>query len=365
MRVARSGRVDRAHRRGGNVDRRFRQPCAEKETARRAVTDREQRLRGEAWSDECGDSEEIVRPGQQGALAPIEGEKVGASERRPEDGVGDVRDERAWINGEESLAAPRRRPARDVRPQRRIAEIVPGYEHRVRGFERNVFKFAFAEFGFDAWAGDESTLSVRLDKDQAKAAVAFRARRQQRRDIFLRQIGANAIAERPDTVAAGEGAFQPVARRGGEHVEAAPGADRGGRANDVAAALGHTRRLDANVGEDAADAQHPREAMRLHARRSSICGFSCRRSASKSSANSSRGKSGLASCNASTTPRGKLSAPWQAPAIAPAIAAIVSQSPPRLAASRQISQGSSGAIAQIAIAAGTASCVARPVPTRR
>ena len=57
-------------------------------------------------------------------------------------------------------------------------------------------------------------------------------------------------------------------------------------------------------------------------------------------------------------------APWQAPAIAPAMAAIVSQSPPSEAASRQARQGSSGTAASTANAAGTDSWVARLVPTK-
>ena len=60
---------------------------------------------------------------------------------------------------------------------------------------------------------------------------------------------------------------------------------------------------------------------------------------------------------------GKAVTPWQAPPIAPVIAAIVSQSPPADAAIRQASQGSSGAAASMANAAGTDSWVARLVPT--
>ena len=50
---------------------------------------------------------------------------------------------------------------------------------------------------------------------------------------------------------------------------------------------------------------------------------------------------------------GKAPAPWQAPQMAPVIAAIVSQSPPREAATRQASQGSPGMAAATANAAGT------------
>jgi len=60
---------------------------------------------------------------------------------------------------------------------------------------------------------------------------------------------------------------------------------------------------------------------------------------------------------------GKAVTPWQAPAIAPAIAAIVSQSPPSEAASKQARHGSSGTAASTAKAAGTDSWVARLVPT--
>jgi hypothetical protein len=60
---------------------------------------------------------------------------------------------------------------------------------------------------------------------------------------------------------------------------------------------------------------------------------------------------------------GKAVTPWQAPAIAPAIAAIVSQSPPSDAASRQACHGSPGTAASTAKAAGTDSWVARLVPT--
>jgi hypothetical protein len=61
---------------------------------------------------------------------------------------------------------------------------------------------------------------------------------------------------------------------------------------------------------------------------------------------------------------GKASMPWQAPATAPTMAAIVSQSPPSEAASRQARHGSSGTAASTANAAGTDSWLARLVPTR-
>ena len=60
---------------------------------------------------------------------------------------------------------------------------------------------------------------------------------------------------------------------------------------------------------------------------------------------------------------GKAARPWQAPPIAPAIAAIVSQSPPSDAASRQARHGSPGTALSTANAAGTDSWVARLVPT--
>jgi hypothetical protein len=63
-------------------------------------------------------------------------------------------------------------------------------------------------------------------------------------------------------------------------------------------------------------------------------------------------------------PGGKASMPWQAPATAPTMAAIVSQSPPSEAATRQARHGSAGAAASTAKAAGTDSWVARLVPTR-
>ena len=216
---------------------------------------------------------DVVRSGEQRGFAPIQGKHARAGERRVKNVPGDFGDERTGIHDEQSVDGPQPDPAGDFPAEQGIAEIVSRYENSVGGPDIEVVECMRCDLRFDAGAGDEGALSIGFNHYDAEAAVAPRAWREQRRNVFTRQVGANPCAVRPRSVPTAEDAGQTVARRRGQDVEPAARADGGGRSEHVAAARRQMRHVDADVGDDAADAEKTLRAKpQIHGRRSPVLG---------------------------------------------------------------------------------------------
>src|SRR5579863_158128 len=116
MGIARSGRIDRVHRRSGDMDKSRRECSAAKKAAFCAAADRQKRMFSEALSQNRRDVADLLRSGEQGGFASIKREEPRAGERSTENGFGNAGDKRARIDGEKNLFAPGRDPVRDLGP---------------------------------------------------------------------------------------------------------------------------------------------------------------------------------------------------------------------------------------------------------
>jgi hypothetical protein len=118
--------------------------------------------------------------------------------------------------------------------------------------------------GLDSGTGDEGSLAVRLNQNNAKAAVAFGRALVDDADALAEQFRADTLAIGPGAVAAGEDAAEALARRGAQDVEASPCRDAAGRGENVAAPGGKMGELKTNVGDDAADGEKSRRPPEVH-----------------------------------------------------------------------------------------------------